>query len=118
MSNYEQLVALIASECAFSEQEARENLQGVITNLQELKLTNDFRRSDLANECEGLLGVRYNSLFFDYASEQLSDENIPQDLWDKYMSDEQQDNDYFNPFEWSGMLGEDVMEDVINQYCY
>lgn len=112
------LLAAIADACGFSTEEANENLQGVITNLQELKLCNDFRTSDLANECEGLLGCRYNKLFFEYATEQLEDENIPEHLKQKHASDESEESDYFNPFEWSGMLGEDCMEDVINMCCY
>ena len=113
------LLAAIADACGFSTEEANENLQGVITNLQELKLCNDFRTSDLANECEGLLGKRYDKLFFAYATEQLDDDNIPQELKDKHAhEDEDCESDYFNPFEWSGMLGEDCMEDVINAICY
>jgi len=57
-------------------------------------------------------------LFFDYATEQLKEENIPEDLKETHYHEDEDGNpvesNYFNPFEWSGLLGEDVMEDIIN----
>ena len=118
-NDYQILIAAIATACTISTAEAEENLRGTITQLQELKLENDFRSRDLADECEGLLGKRYDKLFFAYETEQLDDDNIPQELKDKHAhEDEDCESDYFNPFEWSGMLGEDCMEDVINAICY
>lgn len=117
--NKQLLLSAIADACGFSTEEANENLQGTITYLQELKLENAFRIRDLADECDGLLGKRYDKLFFAYATEQLKNDNIPQKLKDKHArEDEDCESDYFNPFEWSGILGEDCMEDVINAMCY
>ena len=68
-NDYQILIAAIATACTISTAEAEENLHGTITHLQELKLENDFRSRDLADECEGLLGKRYDKLFFAYATE-------------------------------------------------
>lgn len=111
------LLAAIAAACNFSIAEAEENLNGTIQYLQELKLEDDFRRMDMYEQCEGLLGVRYNPLFMEYATEQMQDENIPDDLKAMHEHDEDYVPDTeneFNPFEYAGMLGEDVMEDLIN----
>lgn len=118
-NDYQILIGDIATACAISKTEAEENLHGTISYLQELKLENNFRIRDLADECEGLLGIRYDKLFFTYATEQLKDNNIPQELKDKHArEDEDCESDYFNPFQWPGILGEDCIEDVINIMCY
>ena len=111
------LLAAIMAACNMSLADAETELNGSIRYLQELKLEDDFRRMDMYEQCEGLLGVRYDKRFMDYASEQLQDENIPEELRAEHEHDEDYEpstENEFNYFEYSGMLGEDVMEDLAN----
>ena len=111
------LLAAIMSACNMSLADAETELNGSIRYLQELKLEDDFRRTDMYEQCEGLLGVRYNTQFMVYATEQLRDENIPADLAAAHAHEEDYEpstENEFNPFEYAGMLGEDVMEDLVN----
>ena len=112
--NKSTLINNIASICSCSLQEAKEYLDGAIYNLQELKLKGDLRLQDIRNECEGLLGVTYNTLFMQYATEMTQEENIPQELKELHAHDEDEDiedGSEFNPMEWCGELGADVVED-------
>lgn len=115
--NYDEKLTLlkrIMEECSCSLQEANEYLDGAIRNLQELKLEGDLRTSDIKNECEGLLSVTYNPLFMQYASEMTREENIPDDLKELHAHDEDEefeDESEFNPMDWAGELGMDVVED-------
>lgn len=118
--NYQLLLAAIASVCCLSTADAENELNSSIKHLQELKLENDFRMSDLQDQCWGLLGEGYNQLFYEYATHQLEDENIPEDLKELHQHDEDEefeDENEFNPFEWAGELGDEIMEDLQNMYC-
>ena len=94
--------------------EAEECLDGSILHLQELTAANDYRNSDLRDECSGLLGVNYDPDFYRYATSMTDWDNIPQDVKDRYVTedeDETKDLNEFNPMAWVGELGDDVCEE-------
>lgn len=111
------LLAAIMAACDISLADAETELNGSIRYLQELKLEDDFRRMDMYEQCEGLLGVRWHPQFMEYATDQLRDENIPEELAAQHAHDEDYEpsgENEFNPFEYAGMLGADIMEDLAN----
>lgn len=106
------VIAAVAAACSMSLADAEENVNSVITTLQELVAAKDFRMSDLKNEVEGLgLGPKYCGWF----GEQIKESNIPQDILDRCAPDEDEDvaGNEFNPFEFAGMLGDDLCEELM-----
>lgn len=116
MKKKQLLVAAIMAACSLSYADAEQELNSSIRHLQELYLENDYRRSDMHEQCIGLFG-EWNADFMQYATEQLEEENIPDDLKEMHQHDEDYEPDTeneFNPYEWAGELGADVMEDIRN----
>lgn len=106
------VIAAVAAACSMSLADAEENVNSVVTTLQELKVMQDFRMSDLRNEVEGLgLGPMYCGWF----SEQMEDENIPQEIWDRCAPDEDEETNgnEFNPLEYAGLLGDDLCNELM-----
>lgn len=107
-----EVIAAVAAACCMSLADAEANVNSVVTTLQELKVMQDFRMSDLRNEVEGLgLGPKYCAWF----GEQIEDNNIPKEIWDRYAPDEDEETNgnEFNPFEFAGMLGDDLCEELM-----
>lgn len=112
----ERLLEQIAAECNSTIEEAEENLAGSIKYLQELKLEGDLTLIDIYQECEGLLGIRLNHDFMTYVSEQTEMCNIPHELKDLHNHEDDEDfEDYseFNPYDWRGEIGEELVQELM-----
>lgn len=115
MTTKEKLIEMIASNCNMTTAEAEENLNGSMQYLQELKLEHDLRNCDIQNECEGFLSVRYNHIFMMYAAEQTDMLNIPEELKKLHCHEDDEDfedNSEFNPYDYAGFIGFDLVQEI------
>ena len=106
------VVAAVAAACSMSLADAEENVDSVVCTLQELVAAKNFRMSDLRIEVGGLgLGPAYCGWF----GAQIEESKIPQEIWDRCAPDDDEDvvGNEFNPFEFAGMLGDDLCTELM-----